>query len=322
MIGRFLIAVAALISPLSSALAQGQDSTPSERDILVIAALLPGHYNNANQSYFDVRLKRPEAERHSFAEMMVSQVEADKLGAHVFTARQTTGDATAHLLYTLSVDNEARAVRMKTYRLEKAPAKKIKTRDAAYVEGCDLLWRQEAGQYRGALEGNSCSIKGSPAGASYEMLLTPDALWHRGANKAPGYHALDRSREFECYIDVPGVGGGRDIPYERLELGTIHDLGGEVWAETKDGMEIGVNLFRVMWPMNNYVGIFARPSFVIYVKTKDEDGKPKEVGYSFTSPDAERLGINLKWALASCYMLSNKSIDPFFKNNEPKVAPR
>lgn len=322
MIQRIFIAIGLVFAPLTAALAQGQDSTPSQRDILVIAALLPGHYNNANQSYFDVRLKRPEAQRHSFAEMKVAQVAAEKFGDYVFTARQTIGDAAAHFLYTLAVDNDAQAVRMKTYALEKAPDKKIKMRQASYVEGCDLLWRQEAGQYRGALEGSGCSIKGGPASASYEMLLTPDALWHRGANAAPGYHALDRSRNFQCYIDVPGVGGGRDIPYERLELGTIHDLGGEAWAATKDGMEIGVNLFRVMWTFNNYIDTFARPSFVIYVKTKDENDTPKEVGYSFTSTDAERLGINLKWALASCYMLSNKDIDPFFKNDEPKVAPR
>ena len=37
------------------AIAQGQDTSRSERDQQVIAALLPGEYFNANQSYFDKR---------------------------------------------------------------------------------------------------------------------------------------------------------------------------------------------------------------------------------------------------------------------------
>lgn len=308
--------------PSLSAFAQGQDSTPAERDIMTIGALLPGHYNNANQSYFDVRLKRPAKERHAFTQITVEQASAPRLGASVYLARYQSGDLSngpLEFVYVLSADNEAQAVRMKTYGLKKTPSGDIKPRHVDYIAGCDLLWRQEAGQFRAVLEGDGCSLGQNTAGNAYEMLLTPDAFWHSGLNAAPGFQQLDRSRTFECYIDVPGVGGGRETPYERLELGALHDLGGEAWATTKDGLEIGVNLFRVMWTFNNYEGVFARPSFVIYVKTKDENDKPKEVAYSFTSTDAQRIGINLKWALASCYMLSNKTIKPFFKNNEPKV---
>lgn len=311
----------ALVSGLS-AFAQGQDSTPAERDIMTIGALLPGHYNNANQSYFDGRLKRPAEQRHAFVEMTVEHALAPRLGAYAYVARyQNSGhkDGALQFVYALAVDNEAEAVRMKTYALKTTPKGDIKPRHVDYIDGCDLLWRQEAGQFRATLEGDSCTLSDYRAAGTYEMLLTPDALWHSGLNAAAGFQQLDRSRSFECYIDVPGVGGGRDIPFERLELGRLHDLGGEAWATTKDGMAIGVNLFRVMWTFNNYEGVFARPSFVIYVKTKDDNDKAKEVAYAFTSTDAERIGINLKWALASCYMLSNKSITPFFKNDEPKV---
>lgn len=306
----------------SGAFAQGQDSTPAQRDIMTIGALLPGHYNNANQSYFDVRLKRPAEQRHAFVEIVVEPAVAPSLGAYAYVARyQNSGheNEVLQFVYALAVENDAEAVRMKTYALKKSPNGDIKPGHVNYIDGCDLLWRQEAGQFRATADDESCTLSKYAAAGSYEMLLTPDALWHSGLNVAPGFQQLDRSRNFECYIDVPGVGGGRDIPFERLELGTLHDLGGEAWATTKDGMEIGVNLFRVMWTFNNYEGVFARPSFVIYVKTKDENDIAKEVAYSFTSTDAQRIGLNLKWALASCYMLSNKSIKPFFKNDEPKV---
>ena len=37
----------------------------------------------------------------------------------------------------------------------------------------------------------------------------------------------------------------------------------------------------------------------------------KDHGYAFTVPDADRLGLNLKWALVSCYMKSNRFETPF-----------
>ena len=39
--------------------AQGQDSTPWERDLQVVRTLLVGNFDNANQSYFDRRADRP-----------------------------------------------------------------------------------------------------------------------------------------------------------------------------------------------------------------------------------------------------------------------
>ena len=44
-----------LLFPGPKAWAQGQDSTPTERDIMVIAEMFPGRYDNSNQNYFDQR---------------------------------------------------------------------------------------------------------------------------------------------------------------------------------------------------------------------------------------------------------------------------
>lgn len=96
-------------------------------------------------------------------------------------------------------------------------------------------------------------------------------------------------------------------------------MGGEQWFTDKQGKEIGVSLFRVMWTFNNYDGAFARPSLVAYVKTKEQNDKVKEIGYAWTEPTAQRIGVNLKWMLLHCYMLFNADVTPFFKSAEPKV---
>ncbi len=47
----------------------------AERDILILAELLSGLYNNANQSYFDIRLKVDEDKRHAFVSREISRLE-------------------------------------------------------------------------------------------------------------------------------------------------------------------------------------------------------------------------------------------------------
>ena len=51
----FLLMSLIVLATNKPAVAQGQDTSRSERDQQVIAALLPGEYFNANQSYFDKR---------------------------------------------------------------------------------------------------------------------------------------------------------------------------------------------------------------------------------------------------------------------------
>ena len=72
---------------------------------------------------------------------------------------------------------------------------------------------------------------------------------------------------------------------------------------------LGISVFLVDWPINNYEGIFTRDSLVIYVSEELETER-KEHGYAFTVPEADRIGINLKWMLAACFMQSNQFATP------------
>jgi len=289
--------------------AQGQDGTPAERNILIMSEMLPGTYSNANQSYFDFRLKAPLVERHASTIVKVEKAPVDVYGDYAFFVEFTEGKKDPDLfVYTLEVDAQKGVVRMKTYQ-RSADKKPV------YLKGCDLLWRENAGQFTSDSASKTCTF--SNRKGRYQAQLSESAFWLSFPKRAVGFYEMDQARNFNCYADVPGVGGGRDIPYERFQLDDVSDLGGEKWFTTKDGQEIGISLFRVIWKMNNYQDIFARPSFVIYAKTK-KDGKKVEKGYAWTSPDAQRIGINLKWMLANCYLISNKDVTPFFKTNEPK----
>ena len=109
---------------------------------------------------------------------------------------------------------------------------------------------------------------------------------------------------------MPGVSGGGNADYRRYEGFFIHDRGDSFSFTSDDGRDISISLFLVDWPINNYVGEFARDSLVIYVN-ETTGGERKSHGYAFTRPQADRIGINLKWILAMCYMTSNKEDTPF-----------
>ncbi|MDH3589621.1 MAG: hypothetical protein OEQ74_09470 [Gammaproteobacteria bacterium] len=287
--------------------AQGQDSAPWDRDLQVVAAMLAGGFDNANQSYFDLRGDR--SIKHRRYHIDVDRIDAPALGEYVFFA-SSYWDSDEQLsagdyLWILSADDDAQAVRMETWRV--ATSNEADTLIAGTaIEGkasCDVLWRREAAQFRGTVE-MACEIP-----MPDDFVLSAGQLWVTVPEVDNGSFQMNRIRNFECYADIPGVGGGRDIPYDRYEDIRIHDQGGAAWFTSKEGRRLGVSLFLVDWPINNYEGIFTRDSFVIYV-SEEIDGERKEHGYAFTIPEADRIGINLKWMLASCFMKSNRFATP------------
>ncbi len=294
-----------LIPALASA--QGEDSTFYERDLSVIATLLEGGFNNANQAYFDVRGNQETKHRPIHAD--INKVDAPALGNHVFVASlywdndetQNAGD----FLWVLATHDDSASVHMQSWRLEQQLAADTTLSGAALggLETCNLFWRREAAQFR-ALADDDCDRSAHP-----ELVLSEEQLWVEWSGEGADYR-LHRVRPFECYADIPGVGGGRDIPYDRYEGFRTHDQGGAVWFDTKDGRRLGITLFLVDWPLNNYQGVFTRDSFVIYI-SEEVEGERKEHGYAFTVPDADRIGINLKWILASCFMKSNRFETPY-----------
>lgn len=291
-LGTFISATFTLIGLLSLAyagqgFAQGQDTTPWSRDLQVIEVMLPGFYSNANQAYFDGRRKvgNPQP-RHDLL------IEATGDGFDI-TLSAPDGTVMSNQRWSLAEDDQRRAVRMDISDADGTPL-------------CPVWWTRDAAQFS-ATSDTACA----------EGIDSPDALalgeqqfWWTPRGASDAAVKLHRARQFTCYADIPGVGGGRDIPYTRYDNLSLHDQGAETWFVGKDGRNLGLRLFNVDWPINNYDGYFTRDSLVIYVIEKLDDGSTKEHGYAFTLPEANRIGINLKWLLASCFMISGKVDTP------------
>ena len=305
---------------------QGQDSTPAERNLRIMAQLLPGHYDNANQHYFDKRRKLPEADRHARISTTIRRVEAPAFGAYAFlwVNRTQVGDEerASYLIATLETAAEPDEVVMRHYlRLEgeigEDELASLAPGDLRRTEGCDYYFRRRAEHFRGSQRDKACRFTwdGQRVYTDNTIELSASDLWfhdhkyviatgERITGVASGEpYWLERSRDFHCYVDIPGVGGGRDIPFERYDGITLHDKGGSHWFTTREEAprDIGVMLQSVTWHvLNETGGNFNRDSLVLYAMERLADGGVKEHGYAFTESTAGRIGVNLKWMLVNC----------------------
>ncbi len=350
---RLAVVLGALVMP-AAAWAQGQDGTPPERDVAVMAEMLPGTYDNREQVYFDGRLGVREEARHDRITSNITRVDLPSFGEFVFFVRDHRDNEpdTPHRLriYSFEPDNAANAIRMKIYfLLSDAEIARYKDshlnpdlladrtpENTLHIAGCDVLWRREAGQFRGATEPSACRWESEEDGevtTEYDMMLSHQALWTLAqdyntdgdlintdgdlivGNPDGVHHKLTRARDFTCYADMPGVSGGRDIPYTRFDNLKITDQGGQARfvSDEDTPRTIEINLRNVDWQMNNEAGAYTRDSLVMYIFERNEDGSAGEFfGYTFTQPDAERLGINLGFILVNCFMVSNRDATPEF----------
>jgi hypothetical protein len=315
----------------SSSRAQGQDSTVAERNLLVMAELLPGLYDNANQAYFDRRRGLPEDDRHRRVSVEIRRVDAPAFGRYAFlwSSTATAADGQAQRedrIVTLAAGPGDDEVTMRHYLrmqglITVEELADLRPGDLRRTDGCDYVFKRRADHFRGVQTPRACRFEwqGNEVYTDNEIQLSRSSLWYvdhkfaattavrlTGVGSGEPYW-LERARVFHCYADIPGVGGGRNIPFERYDDIRLHDKGGTHWFRTRPtaaepgSRELGISLQAVTWHvLNERNGNFNRNSLVLYVMERLPDGSVKEHGYAFTDPGAERIGHNLKWILVNC----------------------
>lgn len=333
---RWCLASATAVWLAPAALAQGQDSTPGERNLLVMAELLPGIYDNVNQNYFDTRRQLPEADRHARIETTITKIAAPAFGPRTFlwVNRVTTpkGVQTSHRIATLEAGPGADEVLMKHFlrmqgEIAAAELVSLKPAELRRTEGCDYVFKRRADHFRGQQLPKACRFEwdGQAVYTDNEISLSRSDLWfvdHKFVSKtgkrisgvASGEPFwLQRARVFHCYADIPGVSGGRDIPFKRYDGLQLHDRGGTAWFRTAEtpARELGITLRNVTWHVLNEANDqFNRNSLVLYTLEKNADGSIKPHPYAFTDPAAERIGLNLSWILVNCAMTPRDQARP------------
>jgi hypothetical protein len=276
-------------------LAQGTDQPPAQRDLMVLTEWLPKAgeaartYDSIEQAYFEGRRLKPggtekDAVRFPRRSLSLARGAGDPPGFDVtFPSGRTAR-------WTFLIDASGTAIRVR----EEGAAR------------CDIVLRREAAQFTGRTE-PGCK---QPAG----MIVAERAIWLGYGSEPQGWTRYRLARPFQCFIDVPGVGGGRAIPFKRFGPFPVLDQGGTMRITTHETppRTIELTLRNVAWAYNNAPGQFTRNSLTMYVSTIGADGKPVEGGYAFGEPTAQRIGINLKHLLANCAMVPLEAARPEF----------
>lgn len=308
--------------------AQSPRITRQDKDVIAVMALWPGNFDNREQVQIDADMGRPVG-THMRLHSAVRRVDLPRIGSHVVYVEDYRDNDTRaifrHGLLVISADETAKAVRVKHMAFVKPNAwvgainnpsqlAAITPNDVAERQGCDILLHRDGDGFSGSTNPHTCQTT-KAQGVETQLRLTADAFWFREKTINPSsgktvsslasfeWHQLERARVFLCMIDPPRsmVSATRDKPGDRGYVVRIHDQGGTFTFTHADGRTLFMSL-RNTWSYN-----MNRKTLVVTLQENNEDGAG--LGYAWTEPGADRIGMNPLWIHIQCDLDTPENLD-------------
>jgi len=308
--------------------AVAQDKTPQaqilKRDFERMMRLFPGRYDNQEQVYFNENLDIAEDLRHERIHHIFTPVDLDAFSGRLFYVEQYQNDDPKNVyrqrLYEFKPDFTENAIRLTIHIPKDAKAilgahedvsklDGLSPSDFTTYAGCDVFWTAELDHFRGVTKTGACRVKSERSGKTLiiddDLQLSDTGLWVRDSavdedgnyvygHKGNIHHKNLRARMFSCWVSPQKADGGYGF-YNNL---TLHDQGGRIWVDGEDHERMGLKMRNVVWPTGRN-----RNSLVLYAYRGDDE--ETAISYAWTSPDADRIAINLRWIQASCTLDNN-----------------
>ncbi len=327
MIKRFLFSALSAVLLLSPAhvanadIAETPDARILKRDFTRMMEWFPGVYDNQEQVYFEDEMGVDESLRHNRIHHIFVPVELENFPGKTFYIQQSQNGDLADIyrqrIYSFSPDFEENAIRLTIYTPKDAsglvdahvnPEKLegLDPKDFRTLKGCDVFWKAESNFFHGYMKEGACRVKSQRSGKTLiitdDLQLTQDAIWIRDeasdangnyvfGNKAGIHHKNRKARPFKCWLSIKKKDGSFTF-HPNVK---VHDQGGRAWIDAEEAVHprVGIKIRNVVWPYGNN-----RPSLVLYVYQGDD--ADRAVSYAWTTPEADRIGINLRFVQGSC----------------------
>lgn len=257
--------------------AQERSFTLLEREIIYLSEILPGTYDNWQQTNIERAWAMGEPGDFARVRLDVSRQGSADAAGPAFDVEMRNGaepDASAtRIRYVLTADDSAGAIRAVAHNAA----------DDAPMPDCDLLLRRDLFSIAGEKAGPNCS--GAPAAMRasddrIDVMLEEGGEWRR----------LRKAREFVCMIDVP-----KNDPLTANHTQhyiDVHDQGGSFDFVHPDGRNM-----RLLLGQDWSYGM-RRDTFFIGVL--DLDDNSRTLVYSWAEPGADRIGVNPGWIRVQC----------------------
>jgi CpeT/CpcT family (DUF1001) len=289
-----------------------------QADLQEMLSWFTGEFNNFQQVWKEKEDKIADSLRHEHIHSIFLPVSIPALGKHVFFVKQyMDGDSDKIYrmrVYNFSVDDAEKAIRLDIFSF-KNPADEKTYKNAqntpsvlsgltadnfTTMAGCGVFWRKEKEGYTGFMKSRACNFVSKRSGKRVfitdSLRLTPNEIWIRDeaedengnyvfGHKGKIHHKLMRCRTFKGWVAVKKEGTEDD--YHFMQIPKLHDQGFRVRAKLPDGTPTPyeVELSQVIY--QNAINVM---KLAVY-----EDGKSKAISYTWTNPDAKRIGINLRF---------------------------
>lgn len=291
-----------------------------KRDFNRFLEWFPGRYDNIEQVYFEENLGIERDQRHGRTHHIFTRVNLPEFPGETFYIEQyrnnDPGDVYRQRIYSFEPDFDENAIRLVIYIPKDADAilgahanpgklKDLTPDDFIIYPGCQVYWRYQLDHYHGTMKKGACRVNDPRSGnkplvVTNDLQLSKSGIWVRDegvdagknyveVNKAGVHHKNMRARMFKCWVSARKRNG----EYSLYPDVALHDQGGEAWLENPEHERVGIRMRNVVWPMGNN-----RNSLVLYAHRGDDEEQP--VSYAWTSPDADRIALNLRWIQASC----------------------
>jgi hypothetical protein len=269
-------------------------------DMKLFASWFEGRFDNFAQFYDDKDSKTefPHDNIHS----IFTKVELPAIGENVFYVQQYADGDEAKVyrqrLYNFTVNKQEKALQLtiynfddeKKYRdshIDKSKLNALSMTNLTTVQGCEVYWKISETRDKFITD---------------DLVLTKDEIWindqatdEQGSyvfgNKAGIHSKLKRVRWFEGYTAILKTGEtpmtNKDFTADEYDGKTkvpLHDQGGTVKLNDKYSAQLAQLRYKS--------GIWVMTLSII------ENASGRKVAYTWANPEAEKIGINLRWVQA------------------------
>ncbi len=291
-------------------------------DLKEICNLFTGEFDNFQQVWQEKEDKTPDSLMHERIHSIFLPVQMPALGENVFFVKQYMDGDTNNIyrmrVYNLSIDKTENAIRLDIYSFkEKTDETRFKSanhtpsvfadlkpENFTTMAGCGVFWKRENGVFIGSMKSKACNFISKRSNKKVfitdSLKLTANEIWIRDeaedengnyifGHKGKIHHKLVRCRPFKGWISWRTEEGkdGKEDKYAFIGNLKLHDQG---WKQ------------RVILPDGTVTPFTVELSQVVFEKRIPvmklaiyEEGKSKAMMYNWTNPEAERIGVNLRW---------------------------
>jgi CpeT/CpcT family (DUF1001) len=288
-------------------------------DLREMLSWFTGEFDNFQQVWQEKEDKVADSLRHEHIHSIFMPVSMPEVGAHVFFVKQYMNGDTDNIyrmrVYNFSEDKTENAVRLDIFTFKEKSDEttyknanrtpsvlmNLKPENFTSTTGCGVFWRKEGADFIGSMKEKACNFVSKRSGKKIfvtdSLRLTPNQIWIRDeaydetggyvfGHKGKIHHKLVRCRPFKGWFAIRQE-GGKEEKYDFVGNLTLHDQG---WRK------------RVVRPDGTPTPYTVELSQVIFEKRVNvlklavyEEGTERAITYNWTNPEAERIGINLRY---------------------------